>query len=176
MIVRSLSLILIASAAVAQDYYYVHTNKLLNLPAEIYSIDLRDRDDRREYTRTGLLMPGGLPALVDAQSGDMVCQPTSTIQQAIAQLRATQIQAVVNETPKFFDAFTLSTNTISLIGTNRTGFALLRYDGTKLTAAQREQYQTECIQYLAARLQLLERELRRRKLVNIKPLAEKDAP
>jgi hypothetical protein len=102
----------------------------------------------------------------------MICQPTGTIRQAMAQLRAQQRDSVQAETPKFFEAFTLSTNTMSLIGTNRNGFGLLRYDGTKLTAAQRETYQTECIQYLAARLQLLERELKRRGVANIKDLVE----
>ena len=105
----------------------------------------------------------------------MVIAPV-TVQAGKAAIRAMQTQVVTNETPKFFDLFLMDTNTLSLIGTNRSGYGLVRYDGTKLTAAQRETYQTECIQYLSARLQLLERALKQKGIVNIKGIAEGDVP
>jgi hypothetical protein len=163
---------MLACGTQAQDYYLVDVQARTNIPAGVTGINLRDRTgDWRDYRATGLPIPSALPALVDAQSGDAVTV-TGTLAQAKADLRSTQKANVVTETPAFFQAFTMTTNTMSLIGTNRNGFGLLRYDGTKLTAAQREQYQTECIQYLAARVQLLERELKRKKVVNIKPLVE----
>ena len=142
----------------------------------VRTCDLTDRSgDFRDYIKMGLPIPSQLPALVDTTTGDMVVQPVS-IAAGKAAIRAMQQAAVTNETPKFFDFFSLSTNTMSLIGTNRTGYALIRFDGTKLTAAQRETYQTECIQYLSARMQLLERALKQKNVVNIKALAEGDAP
>jgi hypothetical protein len=163
--------------ASAQDYFLCYTNTpSTNATREAYWVDLGNRksDDVREWRERGLPEPGVFPAVVDATSGDYV-QMTGTVRQAIRDLRAMQRVAVTNESPGWFQAFTMTTNTMFLIGAGRSGFGLLRYDGTKLTAAQREQYQTECIQYLAARVQLLERELKRKKVVNIKPLVE-DAP
>jgi len=60
---------------------------------------------------------------------------------------------------------------MAIIGTNRTGYALLRYDSSNMTAAQQRQYDRDCIQYLAARLQILEWALRKRG-VDIRDLVE----
>jgi hypothetical protein len=172
-IIVSLVLWVVAGGAAAQDYYWLQRGSHGTLPERVVGIDVTDRTgDWRDYRATGLPMPATLPALVDATSGDMVCAPTGTVKQAIRQIRAGQREAVTNESPTFFHAFTFSTNTTALIGTNRAGYALLRFDGTKLTAAQREQYQTDCIQYLAARLQLIERELKRKRLVDVKSVVE----
>ena len=170
---KTLLLILVftASLASAQDYYYIINGQTNGLPDGVMAINWQDRDgDRKDYRDTRLPLPNSFPCLV-AASGEQT-PVTGTIKQAIRTLRDTQRVAATNDLPSVFDALQLSTNTMSLIGTNRTGFGVLRYDGTKLTAGQRETYQTECIQYLAARMQLLERELRRAKMVNIKDLAE----
>ena len=160
----------------AGDFYFVSAHPTNLQPATVTVIDFSDRTgDRRDYIKSGLPVPAQFPAIVDTTTGDMAVQPVS-IAAGKATIRAMQSSAVTNETPKFFEMFTLSTNSMALIGTNRTGYALVRYDGTKLTAAQRETYQTECIQYLSARLQLLERALKQKGVVNIKSLAEGDTP
>lgn len=171
---KTLIITLCMAAAMAQgaDWYWLSNGPTNGMPDGVTVINLQDRNgDRLDYAKTGLPFPSRLPALVDGASGEMALQP-ATVAAGKAAIRARQQADVTSETPKFFDAFTMSTNTMALIGTNRTGYAMLRYDGTKLTAAQREQYQTECIQYLAARLQLLERALRQKGVVNIKELVE----
>lgn len=171
-----LTLLMLTTSAMAQDYYWLQRGTIGQTPSSVVGIDVTDKTgDWIDYRKTGLPIPPTFPALVDASSGDMICQPTGTVNRAIRDLRNQQRQSVTNESPGWYSALTLTTNTMSLIGTNRTGFAVLRYDGTKLTAAQREQYQTECIQYLAARMQLLERELRRKRVVNVKDIVE-EAP
>lgn len=169
-------LMLCAASAQAADWLWLAVGRT-NVPTcQCYDMSQRGKTgDAADYDRLGFNRPSAYPALVDGASGDMVIQPVS-VEAGKAAIRAMQSNAVTNETPKFFDAFVMSTNTMALIGTNRTGYAMLRYDGTKLTAADRERYQTECIQYLSARLQLLERALRQKGIANIKPLAEGDAP
>lgn len=166
-------LILTAAITHAADWCWLSMGPT-NVPnVQIY--DMSQRDDARDYDRTGCQRPSQYPALVDATTGDIVISPASVTTGKTA-IRAMQSAAVTNETPKFFEMFTLSTNSMALIGTNRTGYALVRYDGTKLTAAQRENYQTECIQYLSARMQLLERALKQKNVVNIKVLVEGETP
>ena len=169
-------LILTATLTQAADWAFLSQGPT-NVPnVQIYDMSQRGKTgDAADYDRLGIPRPSAYPALVDATTGDMVIAPSS-VQAGKAEIRAMQQTAVTNETPKFFEMFTLSTNTMSLIGTNRNGYALVRYDGTKLTAAQREAYQTECIQYLSARLQLMERALKQKGVVNIKPLVEGEVP
>lgn len=167
-------LILSASLTMAGDYYLLTIGRT-NVAADVVTIDVTDKTgDWRDYIRAGLPVPARLPAIVDAHTGDSIAL-AGPIAQAMRSLRDNQRAAITNEAPGWFGYLTMTTNTMSVIGTNRSGFAVLRYDGTKLTAAQREQYQTECIMYLSARLQLLERELRRKRVVNIRDIVE-DVP
>ena len=174
MIILTAILILSATLSQAADWCWLSMGPT-NLPnVEIYDMSQRGKTgDAADYDKLGYPRPSQYPALVDASTGDMAISPAS-VQAGKAAIRAMQSNAVTNETPKFFDFFLMDTNTLSLIGTNRTGYALVRYDGTKLTAAQRESYQTWCIQYLSARLQLLEREQKQAR--KLKELAEGNAP
>lgn len=171
-----LIIILTATLTQAADWCWLSMGPT-NVPnVQIYDMSQRGKTgDAADYDRMGHPRPSLYPALVDATTGDMVIAP-ATLAAGKAAIRARQKADVTSETPKFFDLFTLSTNTMALIGTNRTGFALLRYDGTKLTTAQREQYQTECIQYLSARLQLLERALKQTGIVSVKEMIEGETP
>ena len=174
---KTIILIILSAATLtiqAQDYFYLYDSptQKLDCPPSVQAVNLRDKNgDVQDYLKRGL---GCLAVntLVDSASGDTV--PVSrSLSQAIIDMQAAQQASVTNDStipPTILNDLLMDTNTLSLIGTNRSGFGLLRYDGTKLTAAQREIYQTECIQYLTARMQLLERALRRRGVVNIAPI------
>lgn len=170
-----LGLLFIAvTLASAQDYYWVQSGPvtLSNLAANVRGLDVTDRDDMREYLATGLPVPTP-PALVHRASGLVSFNPP-TIRAGKRSIQAQQEAAISNGLPdRVLGYLTPGTNITAIITTNSLAWRSVRYSGT-MTAGQQREYDRYCIEYLSARLQVLEMLLAEKGVVNVRKTLDRD--